>query len=199
MTRPFAGRSRKCCRAPDATCPTTVATFLCVYFTLCLIPLLVGISFMRMGYRANMTGTIGKLVSATPEKSSGVLVIRQRYQLYPYDVNATSAYCILTRFKEYGSIDQIDATIANQTAYGSTRRLWLDNVKRHICYDNHEVNYYYNGGVICFALSAACFVLLFFYFAMEGFFKFDQCCPPPQQDPIPTEDIEMADIDVGLK
>jgi phage terminase large subunit-like protein len=152
---------------------------------------------MTIGYRANMETTIGKLVSATPDKAAGSLLIYQHYLLYPFDVNDTQAYCVITRRKAYHDADQTKEVIANQTAYGSTRRVWWTNAKRHVCYDEQETNYYYTGGVACLALSAvltalSCGCCLY---KCEG-----QCIVQyVEYDSTPAKDVEMAPLDVGLK
>jgi hypothetical protein len=189
-------KERTCCHDErDHECCKLVAALICVCLVLSIIPLSVGISFITVGNRQNMRSSVGQLVSASPDRAADSTYIRQKYLLYPFDVNNTDAFCFITRFKQYHDMDKIEAVVANHTAYGSTRRVWLDNTRQHVCYDEEETSYYFAGGVASLTIAGTIFTL--------------GCCLPfslylfhrryDVSDPVPTDDIEMAELDVGLK
>jgi hypothetical protein len=159
-----------------------------------------------MGYRQDMRAFTGQLIYASAKRMPDAkFVIRQRYLLYPF-VDDTDAYCNILRLKEY-SIDMLEDVIANQTVYGSYRRVWRDRTDRHVCYDGEETKYYYTVGVACLVISAVLLVLLYKLSARAGLFHdtdWRKLCSrfyvaAPRSEPVATEDIEMAELDAGLK
>jgi hypothetical protein len=176
---------------------SAVLMFAAVYCACCFTPILFGIVYLMSGYRPSMKSYVGELVSAeVTTVSSGNWVIRQKFLLN--NVTTGAMYCTVTRFKEYTSYQKVLA-IQNTTAIGSHRRVWRSITDHSVCYDKAETQYYYIGGVTCASIAAGGILVIYAGLVFWKLLELPFPSRTPQAEPVATEDVELAVLDVGLK
>jgi hypothetical protein len=176
--------------------------FLFEVFLLCLFGTAVGLClFYGVGdlRRADLCQTtVGVLIDMYISKDHSFTendyVIHYYYQL-PVNSSKQNRTCTLDSYGRYDYYSEA-ADEVNGTAIGTQRKLWIDNIDSDCCYDQQWLRHFYQTGTAFVILGGAftlAFTALLFRMCRES------ALGKREDIPVPPFDIELGEVDVGLK